>query len=266
MAVYACIKIYNLSFIAQREHERETLLTIWYNSAHKLECPDLLSGEIGVIQYDLVLTCLLANLCSQLGLQLPSPQLVVPSSSPILLHFALPDPGEPQIRWSRCFCVQCHFSCHSPPLTAQAHNSFSCCSSPPMVTNSTICRWHPASNFLPCFISPLITALHWWVDKLWRFSSFFSWFHSTITFSELEFNWSSTFLVLLWVSLFGWKHERWLGIQQKVLPPSRIGCCQWDCDSRSRFAGFQPHSFHCTYRTSYRPDSPLNCHLHFCSL
>ena len=120
-----------------------------------------------------------------------------------------------------------------------------------------------ASNFLPCFISPLITALHWWVDKLWRFSSFFSWFHSTITFSELEFNWSSTFLVLLWVSLFGWKHERWLGIQQKVLPPSRIGCCQWDCDSRSRFAGFQPHSFHCTYQTSYRPDSLLS--LHFCS-
>ena len=45
---------------------------------------------------DLVLTCLLANLCSQLGLQRPSPQLVVPSSPPILLpgfpiHFALPD-------------------------------------------------------------------------------------------------------------------------------------------------------------------------------
>ena len=32
-----------------------------------------------------VLTCLLAKLCSQLGLQLPSPQLVVPPSSSILL-------------------------------------------------------------------------------------------------------------------------------------------------------------------------------------
>ena len=141
-----------------------------------------------------VLTCLLANLCSQLGLQLPRPQLVLPSSSPILL------PGQfvsmicfareviPHIRWSsEPFCVQCQYNCHCSPLSAQTHNSFSCCTSPPTVTNSMI-WWHnltQLSLLLDLFTCPIPSlSLHWWLEKLWRFCSFPSWFHSALTFSE----------------------------------------------------------------------------------
>lgn len=128
-----------------------------------------------------VLTCLLAHLCSQLGLQLPRPQLVVPTSSPIsislCLRTLLHQGCDPQIRWSRPFCVQCHCSCQCRPLSGQAHNSFSCCSFPPTVTIFMI-WWQNLVQFSLLLDHPItLLWLHWQVNRLWIFGSYSSSFH-----------------------------------------------------------------------------------------
>ena len=139
-----------------------------------------------------VLTCLLANLCSQLGLQLPSPQLVVPPSSSILLPLCS---AKEVILWSgggdpiasnvtAAFNVSVSVGVHLY-LHGQAHNSFSCCSCPPTLTNSMICWRNYVVNLVQ--LSVLLDRqipCYWWVNMLWIFGSYSSLFHSTVTFSE----------------------------------------------------------------------------------